>query len=677
MKRKTLHTLLSCVALLLACLMVLASCSTKPEDEPSNSTAGTTAAQEPATNAPGGDDPTPSGEGPMTVLVDNLVVNSGSTVVTIEKAELTVDLDGGKLNGTGYAKGSVVAYGSETSFDGSAVVKDGSLYMVAKADPNGSEENAEAYILSLTDTIASLLPDSGAMAPAGEMVAMIPDMAPEVAKLMEEKLLPELSKFAEAHPEMQNLAEKVMGLAFTIEETESGYTVTLSFDKLLETVEMFNTMKVSELVDYLLGEGKYTEIKTYANGVFTKTVGDLLNEHKADGLDVVALLETVNTIMPADEKGNTKLTPVLNQLKDETFLATTIGQLITKSETALTEEQIKALQEKMAPVFNAMEDLTVWDAVETLISKIGGSGSEPSEPDTYDAEAGDEPAAGLNLYEMVKGMLTQYKDVVKLTYKTDKSGMLLSMELVLNLVVTAPADEEAADAEQLQIMFAVTGKVEIVMDHKSTVDYDKTVTTVEGVVKSAKDNQAKIAELIKADIKNDYDDAVVNYNAETGAMTIHYTVHMNGQYSLYGRTVMAAATRIVDITLDMNTIAMLTVNDVCSDLRTMLVDYKQTVNVNFEVEYLRWDSTSGMDLSPEEQAAFIASRKQSEKYSIELAVKENGEYSLYDYSEDYHDFPEEPDRTEQNPNDENGTIEYYVCKKCGHIRKVYVSKGKI
>ena len=674
MKRKTLHTLLSCVALLLACLMVLASCSKKPAEEPGNSNAGTTAAREPATNAPGEkDDPTPGGEGPMTVLVDNLVVNSSSTVVTIEKAELSVDLDGGKLNGNGYAKGSVVAYGSEISFDGAAVVKDGSLYMTAKADPNGAEENAEAYILSLTDTIFESLSDSGA--PAGQIVAMIPGMFPQITTLMEEKLLPELAKFAEAHPEMKDMSEKVMGLAFTIEETESGYTVALSFDKLLETVELFNTKKVSELVDYILGEGEYTAIKTYANGIFSKTVGELLNDLKEEKIDVAALLEMVNTVLPADEQGNTQLSAVLAQLKDEKFLATTIGQLLTESETPLTAEQIAALQKKMAPVFNAMEEMTVWDAVEALVSKIGGSGSEPSEPDTYDAEAGDEPATGLNLYEMVKGALTQYKDTVKLTYKTDKNGMLLSMELELNVVVTAPSEEEAADAEP-QVMFAATGKVEIVKNHKSTVDYDKTVTTVEGVVKNAKDNQAKIAELIKADIKDDYDDAVVNYNAETGAMTIHYTVYMNGQYGLYGRTVMADATRTVDITLDMNTIAMLTVNDVCSDLRTMSVVYKQTVNVNFEVEYLRWDSTSGMDLSPDEQTAFIASRKQSEKYSVELALKENGEYSLYDYSADPHDFPETPTRTETDPDNENRTIEYYVCTKCGYTNVRYIDRDK-
>lgn len=353
MKRKTLHTWLSCVALLLACLMVLtvlAGCKNPSENPTDTGTGNGTSTEAPATTT-GKSDKTEGPEFPeacdnhkgnficencgkrmtpngffttmkateadeaINVLVDNLSVTAKGDLIKIEKAELTLKLVNNVPVVTGYAKGTVTEDGETeaTPFEGTLILKDGKISVAATATPYGETENAEAY--ATLEGVLGELPDN--------IRTVIGEILPKLPAFINGQLLPALKAIVEAHPELEDICARIADLFLTVTKTDNGYTVALSFDRLLALNEKFKTVKIGEFYDSILGEGAFAKLKTYANDIFGKTVSDVLNELKAEGIDVVALLKMVNSLLPVDESGKTVMNQVLEQMENEKFLATT------------------------------------------------------------------------------------------------------------------------------------------------------------------------------------------------------------------------------------------------------------------------------------------------------------------------------------------------------------------
>ncbi len=684
MKRKTLHTWLSCVALLLACLMVmtvLAGCK-NPSENPTDTSAdnGTSTEEGPefpeaCDNHKGnficencGKRMTPNGfftsmktteaDEAINVLVDNLSVTAKGDLIKIEKAELTLKLENNDLVGTGYAKGSVTLEGETEAvpFEDALTLKNGKVSVTATATVSGKTENAEAYVT--LESVMGELPDA--------IGTVIGEILPKMPAFINGQLIPALKAIVEAHPELEDICARIADLFLTVTKTDNGYTVALSFDRLLALNEKFKTVKVSEFYDSILGEGAFAELKAYANGIFEKKVSDVLADLKAEGIDVVALMKMVDTILPVDENGKTPLSMTLASLEDEKFLATTMGQLIASSDTALTADQIKALQDQIAPVFNAMETMTVWEGIEELMSK--GDDNEPSNPDDYAAPETDADAEIPSMADMVKSVLETYKDQIKISYTTDAYGKVLSANIELALQVKDESGDEPV------VMVAVLGKVQLVNKYTSEIDYSKTEEKVKADLDSLNAKMEQIANLIKADLEEYETDAVVTFDKTTGILNAKYVEVRSYTSYIYEADGSAKAVNVteanqVELDINLKSVLLVSFSDGCKDLRYVQATYAMTAKNNLTVT-----ATWANDNTPLTDA-------QLEKYYDEIVdectVENDKDYSVYvlldtttgnfEKQRSTHDYDTEHPVKTCEPDEDGYILEYYKCTKCGHI----------
>lgn len=713
MKRKTLHTWLSCVALLLAALMVmtvLAGCK-NPSENPTGTTADNgTSTDDPATTTGKTDGPefpeacdnhkgnficencggrmTPNGfftsmktteaDEAINVLVENLSVTAQGNLVVIEKAELTLKLENNNPVVTGYAKGSVPENGETEAipFEGTLILKDGKISVAATATQYGKTENAEAY--ATLEALLSELPNG--------ISTMIGEILPKLPAFINGQLIPAFKAIVEAHPELEDICARIADLFLTVTKTDNGYTVALSFDRLLALNEKLGTAKVSEFYDSIFGAGAFAKLETYANGVLDKKVSEVLNDLKAQGIDVVALLEMVNTLLPVDDKGNTVMSDALKQLKDETFLATTVGSLLVKlnAEGPMTDEDaakaLTDLKDQIAQLFAGMKKVTVWEGIEDLMSKGSGNRpieSQPGDVGGYAAPETDGGAAAPSMADMVKSVLEMYKDQIKISYTTDAYGKVLSENIELALEVKDESGDETA------VKFAISGKVQFVNKYTSTVDYSKCEEKTNANLKSLTDKADKIEEILKEDVKDflkyKFDAATVgtcetNYDKTSGILTVQFSV-ITDDYNAYvpnpedeTRELMIVVSAInkVEMKINLKDIMMVTFNDDCKDLRRARVNYKTTCKNDVNVTYAKWGATdkplSDAELEKYHEVLADACRgAYDECYDLSLLL--NTTTGEYEKAKSTHDLV-----FDHKKNLDDGWVrEYYKCSKCDYI----------
>lgn len=703
MKRKTLHTWLSCVALLLACLMVLtvlAGCKNPSENPTGTGTGNGTSTEAPATTT-GKSDKTEGPEFPeacdnhkgnficencgkrmtpngffttmkateadeaINVLVDNLSVTAKGDLIKIEKAELTLKLVNNVPVVTGYAKGTVTEKGETeaTPFEGTLILKDGKISVAATATPYGETENAEAY--ATLEGVLGELPDN--------IRTVIGEILPKLPAFINGQLIPALKAIVEAHPELEDICARIADLFLTVTKTDNGYTVALSFDRLLALNEKFKTVKIGEFYDSILGEGAFAKLKTYANDIFGKTVSDVLGELKNEGIDVVALMKMVNSLLPVDESGKTVMSQVLEQMENEKFLATTIGQLFVETDQALTAEQIKALQEKFASVLNTVEAMTVWEGIEDLMSK--GDENRPIEPQPDDASGYAAPetdggAAAPSMADMVKSVLEMYKDQIKISYTTDAYGKVLSTNIELALEVK----DESGDGTAVK--FAISGKIQLVNKYTSEIDYSKTEEKVKADLDSLNAKMEQIANLIKADLEERKTGAVVTFNKTTGILNAKYTDESSYTSIIHEDDGSTKNTRIieknqVELEINLKSVLTMSISDDCKNLRAIYVYYAMTAKNDLKIT-ATWANVENSPLTNTELEKYydqiVKERTvvDDNGYSISMLLDiTTGDYSANDHSTHDYDY-EHPVKTGE-PDADGWYRVYYKCKKCGKI----------
>lgn len=681
MKRKTLHTWLSCVALLLAALMVmtvLAGCK-KSKDEPKDTTENNGPVfPEACDNHKGnficencGRRMTPNGfftsmkttdaDEAINVLVENLSVTAKGSLVKIEKAEMSVKLVDNQLTGNGWVKGTITEEGESTPapLEGAFTLKDGKYSMAATTALDGATDNAEMYasfemlFLQMNNSVAG----------------MVGEILPKAPAFLNDQLLPALKAIVDAHPELEDVCARIADLFLTVTKTDDGYKIALSFDRLSATADKFNTLKVSELCNLILGEGKFDEIKNDANGIFDKKVSEVLDDLKKEGIDVVALMKMVNSILPADDDGKTVMSEILAQFEDEKFLATTMGTLMLDYINRDTENDtlkmtVEDLKKQVEQVFGAMEKMTVWEFIEDMTKK-----EDKNQPSGYAA-----PQTDKTLYDNVKSTLEQYKNNIKFSYNTDVYGKALSATMEMNIALGGTTSSNGGT----QVTTAISGKIQLLNKYKSTVDYAKYETRVDASRKELLDDVDKIAKVVEKQIKMDHDGAVVTYNEATGILTAKYTEQDNylrdekidGEY----KSIEVSVNNPVELTVDLKAVLMSMSSDACKDLRSIEVYYKATYKNNLKVT-AKWKD--GTALTAKEIEQYIGSIHVEDGPIYRISLLHDTAKDTYSQNTDnYHDYPDEPDR-KTGPNADGWTYEYYVCRKCGrYSRQGHGPSGK-
>lgn len=599
--KKNIRKYLSCVALLLVFVMmfsVLSGCK-KNDTDPKETESGTESESSTTEKTPEfpeacedhrgdficvncGRRLTPNGffmdakstDATYTVVLDDVdvTVPVGGNVVNVKitGGELSLRADNEKLNGYGHVVGTMNLGGKITDIDQTVSVKDSVVYVkmtstMATSETETGTEEVGVYLPldSITTLMGSQLP-SGSDAMVGSIMEKLPD-------LLEKEVLPMMQAFLTAHPELEDICARVADLLWTVKKTESGYEIALSMDKIAALNDKFETMKVSELVDLILGEGTFAGLETYANGIFDKTVSGLLADLKTQGIDVLRILKMVDSLMPKDEKGNTPLTDVLTKLNDSATQAKTLQDLMLedKPEGVTDAEYLAGMKQQISAVFASLKELTVWDAIE---DSLGGNG-EVGGP----LAAEEAPAA--SLHDTVAEVLKLVKDGVKITVNTDVFGNLIGAKLELNLPDLIGK-----------------GNITVTNSYTSTVDYDKVVNEVSADVKKVNDSAEKLAAALEAKLKADDAANSLTYDAATGIATVKVNItahYLSGEVTLNGKTggVWVNETNAVTLKVNLKKLMALMTSSGKFDGVFYLEDLQNNLTWTATVEYD--DGTSG------------------------------------------------------------------------------------
>lgn len=329
------------------------------------------------------------------------------------------------------------------------------------------------------------------------MQGVLSTVLAQLPELMQTQILPMVKELLAAHPELEDACARSADLLYTLTRTENGYTVSLSMEKLIALVDAFETMTVPELYDRILGEGKFDALKAYALGVFDKTVAELLDECKAEGLDIDRILDMIEPLLPQDDSGNTVLTTVRAMLADEEFLATTVQELLLQTKPGgdgapTDEEYIAGIRQQISMMFSGLKDTSIWDLIESTM----GSMLPGSDPEWDPAMVGTS-----DLKNQVKALLDSIKDGVRVTYTVSADGKLVSAEIVLDL------------PDMLG-----TGTISLVTSYQSTIDYDQVAENVQAEVSLLVTD--KLAAALLQYYNEDCQDYEAVYDTATGQLTV-------------------------------------------------------------------------------------------------------------------------------------------------------------
>lgn len=541
--KKTMHTWLSLVALLLACVLALgtlAGCADDKNGDSTVTTDGNTDAglvyPEACDNHHGdficencGNRMTPNGfftglkeyENKYSLVLNGLTVNiEGSGRLNLTACEMTIDFTDGKINGNGHAEGSYVsishysgsdsdgneiASGTEEetyAFSGSLVINDGKTYLDATYTVTDDDGTSDSIPLVTYFDLADYFTLMGVSTEIQEILETLPET-------FEQDLLPLIKDFLEKNGELEDVCARLANLIFTLTKTDNSYTIAFSMDKLIALNNKLAEITVAEFYDSIFGEGKFAKLETFANGLLDKTVGGLLLELKAKGVDVEKLLGIVKSYYPVEDDGESILSRLLNIGKYATM---NVSEFIGMEDS----DSIAAAKETIANIFTTLKTTKVWDGIESLIP--GGSDdsdnipSNPTTPNpTADADSDSDSADQASLHDTVANVLNSYKSAVKFSVSTSLSGHLSGLNV------------------DVEIQNVVSVKVDLAIktEYTSTVDYSnvepnvkKQITKLEGLA-----DQIGAAALKSFANDNDYSATYSN-----GILTLQWTEYEDWDY---------------------------------------------------------------------------------------------------------------------------------------------------
>jgi hypothetical protein len=239
---------------------------------------------------------------------------------------------------------------------------------------------------------------------------------------------------------------------------DGSYTLTIDF----EAIKAFNndlaTKKISAIIDVLLGEGVYADVKAFINSdeFYSLSVADVIDYIEDEqGVDLAAFFSAVNSLL-ATLTENEEMTfekfliqsGEFDGMIDENFnvveflrseemaefsVMAALKTFIPAEDDPATEdvdEAAAAVKQAVAGIFTQLEELTVYD-----ILLAGGSNGEQVGPNPGAAPASeDDPIA--EMVAEINAMIDMISEMTGITINVDKDGNYVST--VVKVTASAP-----------------------------------------------------------------------------------------------------------------------------------------------------------------------------------------------------------------------------------------------
>lgn len=237
------------------------------------------------------------------VIIKNLAINTGDSLTEFENLALYISADENGLSGYGNGKVTVTNSSTETA-DVTFILENNVLYIQAADDDNKISLNVEIEKLigSLGAAEGSMLGSIEEMIEALESGAY-DDEINALVSIVSEKFIPALGDLNGLLPTDEDVA-LVAGLfeAFAsnfikVEAVDGGSKVSLDLSVLNDWFAAFKTMKGSELIDLVFGEGTFASIKETIPAILAFSVEDLVAIIVENGGNLDTLEEGIDALL--------------------------------------------------------------------------------------------------------------------------------------------------------------------------------------------------------------------------------------------------------------------------------------------------------------------------------------------------------------------------------------------
>lgn len=386
----------------------------------------------------------------------------------------------------------------------------------------------------------------------------------EILTVLTEQVLPALRNLT-LTPDAEDVLARIAEAMFTLQKTDSGYEIALSFEKLKALNDRLAVLTVGNLLDGLFGDGTVDSVQATLLGMMNLTVGDLVKALNDAGIDVEQLLKLLERVMGDDDQSAMLLASIRNFLTNEAFAGVKLWGLIPKEDgTTMTEAEARAL---LVGTFERITKMTVWDVIDALAASAGDGQPDDGQTsdDGYTKRYSMDETAQPSLHDQVAGLLEALDGAVSLRMQLTAKGQLTKITFTLNLtgLVTVSGAELTFGTQPEETYDDVT----------ETVEAAKDALTPERVQEAYK------AALEKLGCKN----IELRYDEKTGILHIRYVTDWEIRIlpevtqDPKGRTLLGICSYTVTVQLNLNDLQyFLFFDSKDANSRMMLPHYSMT-----------------------------------------------------------------------------------------------------
>ncbi|MDE5856038.1 MAG: hypothetical protein K2H06_03225, partial [Anaeroplasmataceae bacterium] len=263
-------------------------------------------------------------ENSIALKVNNLNLKATrTTFYGFEGSESVLDIAFAEFLFTVTEEGEVIGYGSFDSvyqygpftetMNGSAILKNDKLYMKAYLTKGVSNDKYGVFAWDIT------IDNEQAFYEVYDINQL--DELQEIKTLIElVKALPILTQtIKENENKISLVLSGIFPKVFNRESSEGGYKFTLDFNKLVDLVDKACSLKISELIDVIYGEGAFEQIETVLPNLFDYTIAETMDLLEELGLTLVDLFDVLDAMIKENmgEEYNLKAILIMISGKEE------------------------------------------------------------------------------------------------------------------------------------------------------------------------------------------------------------------------------------------------------------------------------------------------------------------------------------------------------------------------
>ncbi|MDE6407329.1 MAG: hypothetical protein K2K50_01825, partial [Anaeroplasmataceae bacterium] len=428
---------------------------------------------------------------------------------------------------------------------------------------------------------------------------------------------------------------------FDRESIEGGYKFTLDFNKVIDLVDKACSLKISELIDELFGEGVFEQIETIVPNLFDYTIDETMDLLESLGLTLVDLFDALDAMIKENmgEEYNLKAILVmisgkedldgtaLEILRSPLFKDVTLKQLLANFE--LDTDELKPMLE--AYIAMAKEY--------TLLDLLLQPSSDPATSEE------------INIKEILSYYMNEYGKDVDISIYTDVKGNLLRFALAGNVVI--PSETETMEAK---LDVEILPNVDLVKDYASLEEELKKKTAID-LDKFVEALSEAGYEIIKED-----DKVVAFQKVETEENSDQFETGEKMYYIL-------TQTRTIQTVYSLDDITMNGVSDNCGNwLEADISIVSEVAYSNKATKKYYEDDVLIHEELLDESVDFYSSQ---DSFSLYINLETN-EYKLF---EDQHDFVLDETKSKEPVDCTDIGELHYICSKCGKEQTTYYIIG--